>query len=76
MGSICLCDKLLIIGYRYAQEVDSKVEEMIYPLQRVVLMEFMKNEQISTRNTWEIHESSKKCWFDWILELIGLFGQN
>ena len=55
------CDKLLILGYRYAQEVDSKVGEMIYLLQRVVLMEFMQNEQISTRNTGEIHENSKKC---------------
>ena len=43
-------DKLLILGYRYAQEVDSKVGEMIYPLRRVVLMKFMPNEQISIRN--------------------------
>ena len=45
------CDKLLITGYRYAQEVDSKVGEMIYLLRRVVFMKFMPNE----------HENSKKC---------------
>ena len=59
--NIYRCDKLLIFGYRYAQEEDSKVGEMIYALQRVVLMKFMPNEQISIRNTWEIHENSKKC---------------
>ena len=48
--NMCKCVKLLIPGYRYAQEVDSKVGERIYPLQRVVLMKFMQNEQISTRN--------------------------
>ena len=58
---ISRCDKLLILGYRYAQEVDSKVGQMIYVLQRVVLMKFMPNEQIPIRNTWEIHENSKKC---------------
>ena len=30
--NIYRCDKLLILGYRYAQEVDSKVGEIIYPL--------------------------------------------
>ena len=60
---MCRCDKLLILGYRYAQEVDSKVRQMIYVLQRVVLMEFMQNEQISTRNTWELHENSKNKHF-------------
>ena len=49
--NMCRCDKLLILGYRYAQEEDSKVGEMIYALQRVVLMKFMPKEQISTRNT-------------------------
>ena len=44
------CDKLLITGYRYAQEVDSKVGEMIYLLRRVVFMKFMPNEQILTGN--------------------------
>ena len=39
--NMCRCAKLLILGYRYAQEVDSKVGEMIYPLRRVVLMKFM-----------------------------------
>ena len=35
--TMCRCDKLLILGYRYAQEVDSKVGQMIYALERVVL---------------------------------------
>ena len=59
--NFCLCDKLLILGYRYAQEEDSKVGELIYLLWRVVLMKFMPNEQISTGNTKEIHKSSKNC---------------
>ena len=54
------CDKLLITGYRYAQEGDSKVGQMIYLLQRVVLMKFMPNEQFLTGNPWEIQENSKK----------------
>ena len=45
------CDKLLITGYRYAQEVDSKVGKMIYLLRRVVFMKFMPNEQFLTGNT-------------------------
>ena len=49
--NMCRCDKLLILGYRYAQEEDSKVGKMIYPLQRVVLMKFMPNEPIPIRNT-------------------------
>ena len=55
--NICLCDKLLILGYKNVQGVDSKVGEMIYVLQRVVLMKFMPNEPISIRkymrNTWK-----------------------
>ena len=43
------------------QGVDSKVGEMIYVLWRVDLMKFMQNEPIPIRNTWEIHENSKKC---------------
>ena len=46
-------------GYRYAQEVDSKVVQLIYLLQRVVFMKFIPNEQILTGNAWEIHENSK-----------------
>ena len=49
--NIYRCDKLLILGYRYAQEEDSEVGLMIYALQRVVSMKFMPNEQISIRNT-------------------------
>ena len=48
---MCRYVKLLITGYRYAQEVDSKVGQMIYVLQRVVLMKFMLNEQVSSGNT-------------------------
>ena len=47
----CRCDKLLIIGYISVQGVDSKVGEMIYALQNVVLMKFMQNEPIPVRNT-------------------------
>ena len=54
------CDKLLITGYRYAQEVDSEVGQMIYLLQRVVLMKFLPNEQFLTENPWELHKNSKK----------------
>ena len=57
----CRCDKLLILGHTSAQEVDSKVGQMIYPLGKVNLMKFMQNEPISIRNTREIHENSKKC---------------
>ena len=39
----CRCDKLLILGYISAQVVDSKVGEMIYPLRKVSLMNFMQN---------------------------------
>ena len=38
--NFCLCDKLLILGYRYAQKQDSKMGELIYKLQRVVFMKF------------------------------------
>ena len=57
----CRCDKLLIFGYISAQVVDSKVEEMIYPLQKVNLMKFMQNELISIRNAGDKHKNSKKC---------------
>ena len=51
----------VILGYISAQVVDSKVGQMIYPLQKVNLMKFMQNEPISIRNIREIHENSKKC---------------
>ena len=47
---MCRCDELLILGYRYAQGVDSKVGQKIYVLGSVVLMKFMPNEQIPIRN--------------------------
>ena len=56
-----MCDKLLTFGYISAQVVDSKVGQMIYPLQKVNLVKFMQNGPISVRNTGEIHENSKKC---------------
>ena len=56
---LCRCDKLLIFGYISAQVEDSKVGEMIYPLQKVSLMKFMQNEPISIGNTREIHKNSK-----------------
>ena len=34
---------------------------MIYPMQEVILELNLQNEQISIRNTREIHENSKKC---------------
>ena len=49
--NIYRCVKLLILGYIYAQEVDSKVGQLIFVLQKVVLIKFMPNEQISTGNT-------------------------
>ena len=33
----CRFDKLLILGYISAQEVDSKVGQLIYPLRKVIL---------------------------------------
>ena len=33
----CRCTKLLILGYISAQEVDSKVGQMIYPMRKVEL---------------------------------------
>ena len=38
--NIYRCVKLLIPGYRYAQELDSKVVQLIYLLQRVILKQF------------------------------------
>ena len=55
----CRCDKLLIFGYICAQVVDSKVGQLIYPLQKVNLIKLIQNEPISIRNTREIHENSK-----------------
>ena len=44
--------KLLI----HVQGEDSKVGELIHPLQRVVLMKFIQNDQISIREIREIHK--------------------
>ena len=57
----CRCDKLLILGYISAQVVDSKVGQLIYPLQKVNLIKLIQNEPISIRNIREIQENSKKC---------------
>ena len=69
---LCRCDKLLIFGYISAQVVDSKVGQLIYPLRKVNLIKLIQNEPISIRNIREIHENSKKCYFNWILKPIGL----
>ena len=39
MGLLLICADM-ILGYRYAQEEDSKVGEMIYTLRRAVLKQF------------------------------------
>ena len=57
------CDKLLIIGYRYAQEVDLNVGEMIYLLRRVVFVKFMPNEQILTEKYMKIVKSANLIGF-------------
>ena len=57
------CDKLLILGYISAQVVDSKVGEMIYPLQKVNLIKFIQNEPISIRNTREVHKNANLIGF-------------
>ena len=59
------CDKLLITGYRYVQEVDSKGGATNLSIAKGSFNE------ISTGNTWEIHKNSKKCYFDRILKPIG-----
>ena len=55
----CRCVKLLIPGYISVQVEDSKVEQMIYVMQKVKLKLNLQNEQISIRNTREIHEIGK-----------------
>ena len=52
----CRCAKLLILGYKNVQGVDSKVGEMIFVMQKVNLKLNLQNDQISIRNTREIHE--------------------
>ena len=52
----------IITGYNlliHVQEVDSKVGEIIYLLRKVKLELNLSNEQISIRNTTEIHRISK-----------------
>ena len=55
----CRCVKLLIPGYISVQVEDSKVGEMIYIMQKVKLKLNLQNDQISIRNTREIHEIGK-----------------
>ena len=60
----------LILGYISAQVVDSKVGQMIYPLQKVNLIKFMQNEPVSIRNTREIHENANLIGFlNWLAVL-------
>ena len=47
---MCKFDKLLILRYISVQGVGSRVGQMIYALQRVVLIKFMPNEPIPIRN--------------------------
>ena len=53
---ICKFDKLLILRYIPVQGVDFKVGQMIYALQRVLLIKFMPNEPILS----EIYEKYMK----------------
>ena len=50
------CAKLFIPVYISVQEEDSKVDQMNYVMQKVNLIKNLQNEQISIRNTGEIHE--------------------
>ena len=52
----CRCAKLLISGYISVQVEDSKVEQMNYVMRKVKLKLNLQNDQISIRNTREIHE--------------------
>ena len=56
----CRCVKLLIPGYISVQVEDSKVEKMIYVMQKVKLKLNLQNEQISIRNTREIQKNWQK----------------
>ena len=49
----------VILGYISVQEVDSEVGQTIYLLHKVKLELNLSNEQISIRNTREIHEIGK-----------------
>ena len=52
----CRCVKLLIPVYISVQVEDSKVEKIIYIMRKVKLKLNLQNDQISIRNTREIHE--------------------
>ena len=56
----CICAKLLIPGYISVQEEDSEVDQMNYVMRKVNLIINLQHEQISIRNTAEIHEMHKK----------------
>ena len=53
----------MILEYKNAQGVDSKVGELIYPLQGVDLIKFIQKEQISIRNMQEIHKNANLIGF-------------
>ena len=55
----CRCAGLLIPGYISVQVEDSKMEQMIYVMWKVKLKLNLQNEQISIRNTREIHKIGK-----------------
>ena len=56
----CRCAKLLIPGYISVQEEDSEVDQMNYVIRKVNLIIILRNDQISIRNTGEIHEMGQK----------------
>ena len=55
----CRCAKLLIPGYISVQVENSKVQQMIYVMRKVKLKLNLQNDQITIRNTREIHEIGK-----------------
>ena len=55
----CRCAKLLIPVYIFVQEEDSELDQMNYVMRKVNLIINLQNEQISIRNTREIHEMGK-----------------
>ena len=52
----CRCVKLWILGYISVQEEDSEVDQMNYVMRKMNLIINLQNEQISIKNTREIHE--------------------
>ena len=68
----CRCVKLLIPGYISVKVEDSKVEQIICVMRKVKLKLNLQNEQISIRNTREIHEIGKNSKNKHFFQPIGL----